>query len=326
MMRRMKAMAQQGWSADAAFEYVEVAKPQPSDDEVLVKVAAASVNPVDWKLRKKGPLRVVNRFIGPGLPLVPGVDFAGVVEAVGAKVEGLRVGDRVAGGTDFSRKQRGSYAEYVTVRPDQICRLPENLSLEDAAANVVVGVTAWMSLMELGHLAQRPAGAKVLVLGASGAVGQFAVQLAKAERATVVGVCSTANVERVKSLGADVVVDYRQGDALEQTRSHGPFEIIVDCVGAYSASGCRKLLAQGGRHIQVSGEKVGQLVQFLVPPFTSKPVLARSTTGRLEKVMGLVASGQARVEIAEKLPLSEAARAHEISEAGRLTGKLVLIP
>lgn len=325
-MQRMKAMAQQGWSPEAAFELVEVARPVPAADDVLVKVVAASVNPVDWKLRKKGPLRVVNRLVGPGLPLVPGVDFAGVVEAVGARVEGVKVGARVAGGTDFSRKQRGSYAEYVSVRPDQIAMVPDELGLEDAAANVVVGVTAWMSLMEIGRLGSRPAGAKVLVLGASGAVGQFAVQLARSKQARVVGVCSTANVERVRTLGADVVIDYRRGDALEQARAHGPFEIIVDCVGVYSAAGCRKQLASGGRHVQVSGEKVGQLVQFLVPPFTSRPVLARSTPERLEAVLSLVASGKARVEIAQRLPLSEAARAHALSEDGRLTGKLVLIP
>jgi NADPH:quinone reductase-like Zn-dependent oxidoreductase len=325
MMRAMKTMAQRKWTAGEPLELLDLPDPSPRPDEVRVRVAAIGVNPVDWKMRQRGPLRLAARVIGPPLPFVPGVDFAGTIDAVGARVTELKVGDRVVGGTDFSRGQRGSYAELVTARPDQLCVLPDNVSFEIAGALPVAGVTAWMSLMEVGRLASRGANPSVLVLGAAGGVGQFAVQLAKMQGARVVGVCSARNTELVRGLGADAVVDYTAGDALAQSKAHGPFDVILDCVGGYSGAGCRALLKSGGRHVMVSGESPAAVAQIFIPPFTSRTILGRSTTSRLRAVVDAVSSGKVRVSIAARFPLAEAEQAHTLSQSGRTTGKIVLL-
>jgi NADPH:quinone reductase-like Zn-dependent oxidoreductase len=247
-----------------------------------------------------------------------------VVDAKGADVKGVEVGDAVVGGTDFSKGQRGSYADTVFVRAGQCCVLPPGFDLEVAGALPVTGVTAWMSLMEIGRL---QAGQKVLVLGASGGVGQLCVQLAKnVKGAFTVGVCSGKNVDLVKGLGADVVVDYGAGDALEQARPHGPFQVVVDCAGGYSGAVCRSLLQPGGRHVIVAGDSFAAQLNVLVPPFSSKAVLGRSTTARLSSLVDAIAAGQLKLNISERLPLAEAERAHELSKGSRMTGKIVLLP
>lgn len=266
----MKVMAQRTWKPREALELLELPTPQPKKGEVRVKVQAIGVNPVDWKMRSSGPLRLAARVLGPKPPVVVGVDFAGVVEAVGPGVTRAVPGDRVVGGTNFSRGQRGSYADTVLVREDQLCRVPDTVDIAVAAALPVSGVTAWMAVVDLGGIRQiPPADRRVLVLGASGGVGQLAVQIAKLEGAFVAGVCSTKNVEMVRGLGADLVIDYNQGDALEQAKPHSPFHVIVDCVGSYAGAGCRALLSSRGRHIMVAGDEPSAAVQMLVPPWKS---------------------------------------------------------
>lgn len=326
----MKAMAQRTWNVGERLEMVELPTPDPGNGEVRVQVQAIGVNPVDWKMRSHGPLRLAARLLAPKPPVL-GVDFAGVVDAVGPEVTGVAPGDRVVGGTNFARRQRGSYADTVVVRQDQLCAIPDAVDTAVAAALPVAGATAWMALTELGRIRQvRPADRRVLVLGASGAVGQLAVQIGKLEDAFVVGVCSTSNVALVDGLGADLVLDYTQadsqGDALTQARPHAPFHIVIDCVGSYSGSACRSLLSARGRHIMVAGDEAGALAQLLVPPFKSKAILGRPTGERLQPLVAAVAAGKLQVAIAQKLPLSRAEEAHRLSQTGRLTGKLILEP
>jgi NADPH:quinone reductase-like Zn-dependent oxidoreductase len=320
----VKLMAQRSWRRGEPMALVERPTPEPRPDQVRVAVHAIGVNPVDWKMREMGPLRLAARLVGPPPPVVVGVDFAGVVEASGARVAGVRVGERVVGGTDFSRGQRGSYADTVLVRPDQLCPLPDGLDFEVAGALPVAGVTAWRSIVELGRLAP---GQAALVLGASGGVGQLAVQIARHVRGgRVVAVCSGANAALVAELGADPVLDYEKGDALAQARPYGPYQVVVDCVGSYSGAGCRALLAPGGRHVIVSGESPAAIAQLLVPPFSSKAVLGRPTGARLAPVVAAVAEGRVRVHIARRFALAEAEEAHELSRTGRVAGKIVLFP
>ena len=320
----MKLMAQASWKQNEPLAIVELPTPEPRADEVRVAVQAIGVNPVDWKMREKGPLRIAARLIGAPPPVVVGVDFAGVVDAVGVRVPDVRIGDRVVGGTDFSRRQRGSYADTVFVRADQICALPDDFDIEIAGALPVAGVTAWMSVVELGRLV---AGQRALILGASGGVGQLALQIAKhVQHAFVVGVCSGRNEALVRGLGADVVLDYGVGDALAQARPHGPYQVVVDCVGTYSGAGCRALLGPGGRHVIVSGDSIGAAIQPLMPPFTSKAVLGRPNRTRLAPVVQAVAAGQIRVNVQHRFALAEAEKAHELSKSGRVTGKIVLRP
>ncbi len=320
-------MGQRGWGSSEPLELLELPTPEPGGNDVRVKVAAIGVNPVDWKMRSGGPLRLAARVLGPRPPVVVGVDFAGVVTAVGAGVRELARGDRVVGGTNFARGQRGSYADTVVVREDQLCRVPDTVDLAEAAALPVSGVTAWMAVVDLGRIRSVPEAARrVLVLGASGGVGQLAVQIGKLEGAFVAGVCSTDNVQMVQALGADVVLDYRQGDPLAQAKAHGPFQIVIDCVGSYSGSECRGLLSSGGRHVMVAGDEPSAMVQILVPPFTSRTILGRPTGKRLEPLIAALAAGKLQVSIAQKLPLASAEEAHRLSRSGHMTGKLILEP
>ena len=320
----MKAMAQSSWRAGTPLALTNLPTPQPRAGEIRVRVHAASVNPVDWKMRQSGPLRLAARVIGPPPPVVPGVDFSGTVDAVGLDVAGVAVGDAVVGGVNFSRGQRGSYAEYVVVRPDQVCVLPPGFDMDVAAGLGVAGATAWMAVVEMAKIG---AGQRVAVLGASGGVGQLCVQIAARVRgATVVGVCSARNLALVQSLGASHVIDYGAGDALAQLAPHGPFDLIVDCAGGYSGARCRALLAKGGVHIMVSGDTPLAMAQVLMPPFTSKAILGVITGARLAPLVAAVAAGQVHLAIAQKLPLSAAEEAHTLSQGGRMTGKLLLLP
>jgi hypothetical protein len=320
----MIAMAQANWSVGQPLVRTELALPTPRANEVRVAGRSTGVNPVDWKMRRRGPLRLAARLIGPPPPVVPGVDFAGVVEAVGDRVVDVQVGDAVVGSTNFSRGQRGSYADTVVVGADQLCVLPAGFDLDVAAALPVAGVTAWMCVVEIGRIRE---GKRVAVLGASGAVGQFSVQIARKLRgAFVAGVCSAKNAALVRERGADVVLDYTAGDALAALAPHGPFDLVVDCVGGYSAPACRALLGPGGRHVMVAGEGPGDFVQILVPPFKSRTVLGVTTRERLQVLVDAVASGRIVVPIAKRLPLAQAEEALALSEAGRMTGKIVLVP
>jgi NADPH:quinone reductase-like Zn-dependent oxidoreductase len=320
-------MGQRSWTTGQPLELLELPDPSPGPLEARVRVAAIGVNPVDCKVREGGPIRFLMRVVGPPLPFVPGIDFAGTVDAVGAQVMGVRLGDRVVGGTDFSRGQRGSYAEAVTARADQLCVLPASVDFDSAAGLPVAGVTAWMSLMELGQLASKPASVPVLVLGASGGVGQFAVQVARMAGAKGIAVCSTRNVALVRALGADAVLDYTAGDALAQAKPLGPFAVVIDCVGEYSAAGCCALLMPGGRHILVAGaEHPRNMAHLMMHPVTSRTLLGRATTARLRPLVDGIAAGQIRVAIAERIPLAEAERAQALVRTSRTVGKIVLVP
>jgi NADPH:quinone reductase-like Zn-dependent oxidoreductase len=324
----MYAMALESWTSKELVR-VELPTPEPRRNQVRVAVHAIGVNPVDWKMRSRGPLRLIARAIrpvrGPRGPIILGVDFAGVIEAVGSGVTDLAVGQRVVGGTNFARGQHGSYADIVCVDADQVYALPDSVPFDIASAVPVAGVTAWMALTEYRRMT---ADRRALVLGASGGVGQFAVQIAKhsCNAAMVAGVCSNANAELVRGLGADVVLDYKAGDPLEAARAHGPFDVIVDCAGSYRASQCRSLLASGGRHVMVAGDKPSAIVQVLVPPFHSRTILGKATRNRLGSVIDAVAAKHVVVNIAARMPLAEVEEAHRQSQTGRMTGKLVLLP
>ena len=325
----MYAMAQKSWRADEPLVRVELDTPEPKPKEVRVAVHAVGVNPVDWKMRASGPLRLAARLIrpfrGPKGPVIIGVDFAGTIDAVGARVQDLKVGMRVVGGTNFARGQHGSYADTVVVRADQVCPLPDEVPFDVAGALPVAGVTAWRALHEYRRIEP---GRRVLVLGASGGVGQFAVQIAKhvcgADR--VAGVCSSKNAPLVRELGADVVYEYDRADPLEQAKADAPFDVIVDCAGSYPGGKCRALLGRGGRHVLVAGDSPSAMVQVIVPPFRSRSILGRPDGARLRGLVEAVAQGKVTVKIAERLPLNDAEEAHKKSQTGRMTGKLVLLP
>lgn len=310
-------------SATSPLEFVELAEPRLAAREVRVAVRAVGVNPVDWKMRQGDLLGIAQRIIGPSGPLVCGVDFAGEVTAVGPAVTDVKVGDRVVGGTDFSRRQYGSYATQVQVRADQVALLPPSVPFDAAACLPVAGVTARLALIKLGQLDCRPE-PRALVLNAAGGVGHFAVQLGRIAGAVAVGVCSARNVQLVERLGG-IAVDYGQGDVAAAAAAHGPYDVIVDAAGtaAYPLSMCRKLLKKGGVHVLVMPRPRDYLCLALPGPV--KTVLGRPDRATLEPLVAELAAGRLQVVIAERIPLAEAERAHQLSRTGKVAGKLVLV-
>lgn len=310
-------------SATSPLALTEFTEPKLRSSELRVAVRAVGVNPVDWKMRQGDFLGIAQRIIGPSGPLVCGVDFAGEVTAVGAAVTGIRIGDRVVGGTDFSRRQFGSYASQVQVRPDQVAVLPPTVDFAAAACLPVAGVTAFRSLFRLGKLDQKPE-PRALILGAAGGVGHFAVQLARLRGAKAVGVCSGRNVALVERLGG-VAIDYGKQDVAAAAAEHGPYDVIVDAVGSktYPIAMCLRLLKKGGVHVLVMPRPRDYL--RLILPGPVKTVLGRPTGATLEPLVRELAAGRLEVVITERIPLGEAERAHTLSRAGKVVGKLVLV-
>ena len=292
--------------------------------DVRVRVRAIGVNPVDWKMREGGPIRIAHRLLGPSGPLVVGIDFSGEVVEAGAQAD-LKPGARVVGATDFSRKQHGSYAEEVVVRDDQCCALPDGISFDEAACLPIPGATA-LRAFALASLAAIPRGeAKVLVLGASGGVGLVTLQLARAWGARTVGVCSSRNVALVERQGA-VALDYSRGNAPEAAREHGPFDVIVHAVGTatYPLGACRTLLSPRG----VVALVVVRPADWPALLFTGnvKALLGRPNRASLEPLVALMARGELKALIETRLPLKDAEEAHVLSRGGKVVGKLLLIP
>ena len=275
-------------------------------------------------MREGGPLRLAHRFLGPSGPLVVGVDFAGEVGELGAPPQDLAVGTRVVGGTNFSRRQLGSYADEVVVRSDQCAVLPDGVSFDDAACLPVAGVTAWRGLEEIARLSTR-ADARALVLGAAGGVGLFAVQIARMLGAKVFGVCSARTAPTVARFGAEVI-DYTAGDVMARIRDAGPFDAILNSVGTdtYPAGACRATLKPSG----VLGLVVVQPRDWLALLFSgvTRLVFGRPTRAQLEPLVAGLARGELSPLVEKTFPLEEAEAAHALSRAGKVVGKLLLHP
>ncbi len=242
----MKAFTLRSYGSADRLELTDTDVPVPADDEVLVRVRATSVNPYDWHHMRGEPsvVRLMPGTFGLRAPKfsILGCDMAGQVEAVGSSVSGFRPGDEV-----FGLLKSGAFAEYVSVRAGELVRKPSNLSYEQAAAVPMAAVTALVALRDAGGL--KP-GHKVLVNGASGGVGTFAVQIARALGASVAGVCSARHVDLVRSLGAAEVIDYGAADF---TRRGQSYDLMLDVAGSRSAIGCRRVLTRRGTLVLVGG-------------------------------------------------------------------------
>ncbi|HVS81997.1 MAG TPA: NAD(P)-dependent alcohol dehydrogenase, partial [Pyrinomonadaceae bacterium] len=240
----MKAVVYTDYGPPDVLEIRDIKKPVPNDDQVLVKVRATSVNPYDWHFIRGTPYIMRAMMVGLRKPTDPrlGVDYSGTVEAVGKNVTQFKPGDEVFGG------RGGAFAEYVCARADRSITLkPANVSFEQAASVSIAGLTALQGLRDAGHV--QP-GQKVLINGASGGVGTFAVQIAKTLGADVTGVCSTRNLDLVRSLGADHVIDYTKEDF---TKSDQHYDVILDNVGTQPLSGFRRVLTPKGICVMIGG-------------------------------------------------------------------------
>ena len=299
-------------------------KPDPNDDQILVRVRAAAVNPLDWHFMRGTPY-IARMSMGLRVPAATrlGVDYAGVVEAVGKNVTQFKPGDEVFGG------RSGALAQYVTARADRaVVHKPANITFEQAAGVSVAGITALQALRDKGRI--QP-GQRVLINGASGGVGTFAVQIAKSFGAHVTGVSSTRNVELVKSLGADHVIDYTRENFTEGAER---YDLIIDNVANHSLSKVRRVLKPNGTYIMVggpSGRWIDPLPRALGAMMYSKFVeedmrffISELKKEDLALLADLIAAGKVKPVVDRQYPLDSIRPAMAYLETGRARGKVVL--
>lgn len=311
----MKAVFINQYGSTQVLQYGDMETPSIKRDQLLVKVYASSVNPVDWKIRA-GQLQLLT---GYKFPMVLGFDVSGEVVAVGESVTRFQTGDKVYAYLDSL--PGGAYAEYAAVSERVACFKPDNMSYEQAAAVPLAATTALQALRDLGQILP---GHKVLINGASGGVGSFAVQIAKALKAEVTAICSTQNVELVKSLGGDRVIDYTVQDFTKDT---SVYDIIFDAVGKESFSGCQNILKPNGVYVTTLPDPdsvVQSFLTFLLPGKKSKLVVAQSSGQDLAYLKELIEGGKIRSVIDRSYSLEELAVAHAESEQGHVVGKLVI--
>lgn len=305
----MRAVVVSQWGGPEVLTETELDRPEPGMGEILVRVHAAGVNPVDWKTRASGALIPW----GP-VPAV-GWDVSGTVEAVGPGVTLFQPGDEVFGMPRFPA-QAGGYAEYVTATARHFARKPETLDHVQAAALPLAALTAWQALTDTAGV--RP-GQRVLVHAAAGGVGHFAVQIAKALGAYVIGTASAAKHEVLRSLGADELIDYRT-TAFEDVVSG--VDVVIDAIGGDYGTRSLKVLRPGGHLITLNGPD--EVPTAGAEGFRTGWTLVEPDHAGLKAIAALVAEGKLRPVIDTVLPLEQAAKAHEIGEQGRTTGKIVL--
>ncbi len=319
----MKAIVYDTYGPPEVLRCEEIATPAPNDDQVLIKVRAASVNPVDWHFMRGAPfaLRVMAGWNKPKVTRL-GTDVAGEVEAVGRKVAGFTPGDAVFGSC------RGAFAEYVCTAESAVARKPAAVTFEQAAATPVAAFTVLQGLRDRGRL--QP-GQSILINGAAGGVGTLAVQVAKALGAEVSGVCSTRNVDMVRSLGADHVIDYTREDF---TRGDRRYDLIFDLVTNHSLSACRRVLNPGGTYLMIGGsdDRLLSLLSVVIRAaalswFTSQTLglmLAKSSKPDLVAIGALMEAGTVTPVIDRRYALADVPAAIRYLELGHARGKVVI--
>jgi NADPH:quinone reductase-like Zn-dependent oxidoreductase len=322
----MKAITYTRYGSPDVLRLEEVEKPTPRANEVLVKICAASVNAYDWRYMRADPflVRLVGGLFRPRNPRL-GADIAGRVEAVGSEVSQFRPGDEIYG--DLAASGNGAFAEYIAVPEQALALKPANLSYEQAAAVPMAAVTALQALRDGGKLRT---GHKVLINGASGGVGTFAVQIAKAFGAEVTAVCSTRNVELVRSLGADHIIDYKREDI---TRSAQRYDLILAVNGYHPLSAYRRLLRPEGRYVMVGGSGAQLFETLLLGPLLSLSVVghkklasfsARPRSKDLLVMKELLEAGKVVPVIDRCYLLGETAEAIRYLEDGHARGEVAI--
>ncbi|GLY76850.1 NADPH:quinone reductase [Actinoallomurus iriomotensis] len=310
-MATMRAVSQDTLGGPEVLKIVDVERPEPGPVEILVRVHAAGVNPTDWKSRATGGL------VGHEPPFTLGFDVSGVVEAVGFGVTLYRPGDEVFGMPRFPHLA-GAYAEYVTAPSRHFTRKPASIDHVQAAALPLAALTAWQGLVDTAGLR---AGQRVLIHAAGGGVGHLAVQIAKARGAHVIGTARTAKHELIRSLGADEVIDYTEVDFASAVRE---VDVVLDPIGGDYGLRSLRTLRDGG--VLVSILPVGEELRAAAAErgIAADFTLVEPDYAGMKEIAALVEAGRLHAEIDSVFPLEEAAKAHELGERGRTTGKIVL--
>lgn len=320
----MKAIVSTEYGSPDVLQLREVAKPTPGDHQVRIRVTVAAVNAGDWRLLRGKPflIRLSFGLLKPKHQIL-GADMAGQVEVVGRNVRKFKPGDEVFG--DLSGCGRGAFAEYVCAPEDVLVMKPDCVAFEQAASVPTAAVTALQGLRDKGQI--RP-GQKVLINGAAGGVGMFAVQIAKSFGAEVTGVCSTRNVDMVRSIGADHVIDYTQEDF---TQNGQRYDLIIGANGYHPISDYKRALGSKGIYVMTGGSTAQVLEAMLLGPLMSKPggkrmgnLAMKPNTGDLLCVKELLEAGKVTPVIDKRYSLSEVPEAIRYLEDGHARGKVVI--
>lgn len=311
----MKAVVFDRYGSVEVLQYQELSKPKIKPDQLLVRVRASSINPVDWKIRQ-GHLQLLSGF---NFPRIVGSDISGVVVEIGWEVTKFQPGDEVY--TFLNPLTGGACAEYCAVPESAAAIKPQNITHTEAATVPIAGLTALQALRDLGEI---QAGKKVLINGASGGVGIFAVQIAKAMDALVTGVCSAKNRDFVNNLGADFVLDYAEVDFTKQTEK---YDIILDAVGKKTFAECENVLETDGVYISTlpSFDNLAPMfLSWFMPGKKAKSIVANANNSDLGVLRELIESGKVEPIVDRTYSLPEVAAAHAYSETGRAVGKIAI--
>jgi NADPH:quinone reductase-like Zn-dependent oxidoreductase len=302
----MKAVRIHEYGGPDVLKYEDAPVPDIGPDGVLIRVRAAGVNPVDWKIRK-GLMTAIRPL---QFPAVVGADVSGTVERVGNLVSRFRPGDAVLARVD------GAYAEFAAVKTDAVSPAPKSLPLEHAAGLPIAAGTAWTLLFDAARVLP---GQRVLIHAGAGGVGSFAVQFAKLAGLHVIATCSAANVALVKSLGADEVIDYRQSNFAAEVKD---IDLVLDNVGGETLNESYGVVRKGGLLLTIASPPDEALAKQ--HGITARFERAVVNGIRLQEIGGLIDTGKLRVIVEKEFPLREAAEAHRVSEAGHVRGKIIL--
>lgn len=308
---RMRAMSPLTWGGPEVLTEIETDRPTPGPAEILVRVHAAGVNATDWKARSHGGLRMW------GDPVILGHDVSGVVEEVGLGVTLYSPGDEVFGMPRFPY-QAGAYAQYLAAPARHFARKPATIDHVRAAALPLTGLTAWQSLTETAGL--RP-GQRVLIHAAAGGLGHVAVQIAKAQGAYVIGTAREAKHAFLRGLGADELIDYTQVDFAEAVSD---VDVVLDAIGGDYGPRSLRVLRRGGSLVSLSAPDAAPVEEAKALGIRAGFTLVEPDYAGMCAIAGLVEAGKLRAEIDTVFPLEQAAKAHELGETGRTTGKIVL--
>lgn len=315
----MKAAYYESFGNIETLKVGERPKPEPKHDEVRIKVLAAGVNPIDWKMRKG----MLKWFVKKKLPIITGADFCGVIDKSAIEKPRFKEGDIVLGQT--AGLNGGASAEYCIVKENQIILKPEKMSIEEASGFSLAGQTSYQALIDCAALKRNQS---ILIIGASGGIGQMAIQIAKATGAKVTAVCSQKNHDLVKSLGADEIIDYHHNDVRKREQQ---YDVIYDCVGQDTTKTCRNILKKTG--VFLSPAPSGKILFSLlwakfISHIISSPsvyiVLLKTSYKKLSALIDLFNSNKLNVNIDKIFTLEQIKEAHAYSESQRAKGKIII--
>jgi len=313
----MKAVITKEYGSVDVLSLESVDQPAINENEILVEVRAASVNPLDWRIRT-GEMKIMT---GKRPPKILGSDYSGVVSEIGKNITSYKKGDEVFGMIDIIKVKEGTYAEFVKVKENDICIKPNNSSFEEAASIPLVSLTAYIAL---SNIAKVKRGSSVLVNGCAGGVGSAAVQIAKALGCKTTGVCSTKNIDFARKIGADDVIDYKKDNVLGKTEV---YDAIFDTVGNLAFSKSKRILKPGGIYVTTAVTLPAMIFTPITNVFRSKKfklVMVKPDSNILSTIKQMVEDEKIKGQISKIFGIEQIKEAHEMSQNGGFSGKLVL--